>query len=45
MILILISVSGGSTENGSSVNLVEACDPKNLMNIKIISLIGKDDGL
>jgi D-sedoheptulose 7-phosphate isomerase len=44
-ILILISTGGGSPENGSSMNLVEACDQANSMNIKTISLIGKDGGL
>jgi len=44
-ILILISTGGGNKENGASMNLVEACDQANLMNIRTISLIGKDGGL
>lgn len=44
-ILILISTGGGNEKDAGSMNLVEACDQANLMDIKTISLIGKDGGL
>ena len=44
-ILILLSTSGGSIKNQSSLNLIQACDQANQMGIKTISLIGRDGGL
>ena len=44
-ILILLSTSGGNEKNGASMNLVEACEQAKLMDLKTISLIGKDGGL
>ena len=43
-VLILLSTSGGSYKNNTSINLLKACEEANNLGINTFSLIGRDGG-